>query len=179
MNAMGSRSLALALSAVDPRDTDALEAVAGRFSETDGYLDTLIEHADADESESIAATWLIKRNADAGGMLSAPQTSELVSRLDGVSAWESRLHLCQSVGSFECGRSDAASLVRWLTPMLGHERPFLRAWSLDGLCRVASDHKRYRHKACEATDDAGDDAKASVRARVRRLHKEFPYLNAD
>jgi len=167
------------IGSIYPTDTEALASFASRYGDDPAYESALIDCVDAeDEAISIASTWLIKHAADGGHRFGAEATSALCVRLDGVSAWESALHLAQSVGAFELSPEFAARLVRWLVPMIGHERPFLRAWSLDGLCKVAARHGRYRARAIEAVDDAGDDSAASVRARVRRLRRAFDYLES-
>ena len=89
-----------------------------------------------------------------------------------VTAWEAQLHLCQIARHLTVSAKDAGRFATWLEGLLAHKRPFLRAWSLDALCRMALQHERYRTRALQALDAASRDSAASVAARVRRLRSE-------
>ena len=63
------------------------------------------------------------------------------------------------------------ALARWLEPLLRHERPFLRAWSLDALAHLAAAHPGHGAAYAAALVRALEDDAASVTARARRLAK--------
>jgi hypothetical protein len=86
-----------------------------------------------------------------------------------VTAWQSQLHICQSISYVTVPADLSPDLERWLRPLLDAPRPFLRAWAVDAMCRVYGASRKVTAllKKME-TDDA-----ASVRARVRNLSREF------
>ena len=162
-----------ALTAFDGRATTILGEAEARFARQPGYLAALIDLAgDGEERVSGGATWLIKARLEAGGRLGASETTALLAKLATVTAWGAQLHLCQIAQHLTVSAGDAERLSRWLEGLLAHERPFLRAWSLDALCRIARQHDGYRARALDALEAGERDPAASVKARVRRLRKE-------
>ncbi len=162
-----------ALTAFDGRATTILGEAEARFAEAPGYLEALIALAgEGDARVSGGATWLIKARLEAGGRLGPGETSALLTKLALITAWDAQLHLCQIARYLTFGAGDAERFSSWLEGLLTHKRPFLRAWSLDALCRVALQHEGYRARALEALEAGAQDPAASVKARVRRLRKE-------
>lgn len=158
------------LAAYDGRATTLLTEAAAAFGRHPGYLDDLIALAnDAEQFVSDGSTWLIKHHLEAGQTLSAAQTTALLAQAERLTGWTAMLHLCQSVRDLTIAEADADALARWLRPLLEHQRPFLRAWSLDALCAVAEQWPRFATDARDALARASDDRAASVRARARNL----------
>ena len=62
-------------------------------------------------------------------------------------------------------------MAKVLRADLEHERPFVRAWALSVLVRLAGEEKSIRGWVGEAVEGAEADEKASVRARIRQLRK--------
>ena len=144
-----------------------IEARCGMHSD---YLDQLVVLAgDPASSISSGATWLLKSHLEKQGELSGAQTESLVLNVGAVKDWSAQLHLCQSVRFLEVTDALAEPLVTWLDPLLAHQRPFLRAWSLDALCDVAKHHTRFMTKAQHALKAAHADPAASVKARARNI----------
>ncbi|MDJ0952003.1 MAG: hypothetical protein QNJ94_24085 [Alphaproteobacteria bacterium] len=154
----------------DGRATTLLTEAAAAFGGRPGYLDDLIALAgDAEQFVSDGSTWLIKHHLEKGRALSAAQTSALLAQAGRITGWTAMLHLCQSVRHLIIAEADADALVRWLRPLLAHDRPFLRAWSLDALCSVGEQWPRIATEARDALARASEDRAASVRARARNL----------
>jgi hypothetical protein len=106
---------------------------------------------------------------EAGRELSKLQCRTLISKLETVESWAAQLHLCQVIRHLSPNAQGAEEIVRWLLPLLAHDRPFVRAWSLDALCHVSALYSVYASRAEEALNSATRDAAASVRARARNL----------
>ena len=139
-------------------------------SKQDGYLDLLLSLCGEPEGAvSNGATWLLKSLLEKGEHLSDAQVAALSSQLAAVKDWMAQLHICQSIGHLTVDADSAASVVSWLSPLLSHERPFIRAWALDALCSVAANHPDYLEVARAAHKAASGDAAASVRARCRNI----------
>ncbi len=142
------------------------------FREVPDFHDDLIRLC-CDQRPAIAdgATWILKAELDDGAQLPAVLVDRLVASLDEVQSWPAMLHLCQCIRHLLLSPVQAAALRLWLSPLLRHKRPFLRAWALDGLCHlpdVGQDPPILQH-----LDAMENDPAASVRARARALRKMF------
>ena len=158
------------LLAFDGRNLTALGDIAARHEGDLGYVDGLVALADVSDGQvSQGATWLLKTFLEAGGDVTQSQSRMLISKLDTVANWASQLHLCQLIRYLRPNVQEAKDIVRWLSPLLSHDRPFLRAWSLDALCHIAVDHTAYANRAEKALSSATRDPAASVRARAKNL----------
>ena len=164
--------LRLRICEFDRRSPSILGEAEAEFASEQGYLPALVAlTADPEAATSSAATWLIKSHLEAGGDLSRGQMQRIVDQLAQVNAWDARLHLCQCIQFLTFTLKQAEVLAGWLAPMLASDRPFLRAWSLDALCRLGAHHKALGPHAHAALSQAREDGSASVRARARRLAK--------
>ena len=154
----------------DRKSTDSLKQVIAAFSSNPDYPNALIEFSASEHAQvACGATWLLKAFCEAGGDLSPEQAQELISNVEHITNWDAQLHICQTVGKLTIPEEGADILYAWLEPLTDHDRPFVRAWSLDALCQLALQHRKYLQKANSALQHAADDAAASVRARVRNL----------
>ena len=158
------------LTIYDGKSVTVVSEISARRRDDKKFISHLIQLIDAPENNvSTGATWLIKNHLDDGGNLTPAQTAALVERTTNTDNWAAQLHLCQTFGRLEITESYAKKLLPWLTPLLSHKRPFLRAWSLDALCSLAQRHEYFSEKAKAALKAAADDSAASVRARARNI----------
>lgn len=163
-------NLRSALSAFEGKALTILGEIEAAYGTHSNYVDQLVALAgDPEGTISSGATWLLKSHLEKKGELSAAQTKSLVLGVFALEDWSAKLHLCQSVRFLNVTAALAEPLVSWLEPLLAHRRPFLRAWSLDALCRVATNHSQFRVSAQRALKTAHDDPAASVRARARNI----------
>ncbi|AWW75695.1 hypothetical protein CD351_14765 [Erythrobacter sp. KY5] len=134
------------------------------------YFDALIELAGSRDGHVPAgATWLIKSALEAGHEASSSQAEALIACLPAITGWAAKLHLCQSIGFLDITPRHTAALANWLEPLLQHERPFVRAWSLDALGHLARADESFADRFEAALAAAAKDDRASVRARARNL----------
>ncbi len=155
----------------DGKAISILGETEAEFVNTQGYLAILLELAiDAESNIASGATWLIKSALEKGAKLPARLIENLIDNLDRISAWDAQLHICQSVQYFDIAESEAENLIAWAKPLLDHDRPFLRAWSMDAHCRIGVN---YPHlvSASDIVDRGLADEAASVRARARNLRQ--------
>ncbi|WP_298469130.1 hypothetical protein [uncultured Erythrobacter sp.] len=165
-----AQSLRKRLAQYDGRATTILGEIEAEFGGGTDYLRSLIDlAADPDGNTADGATWLLKAAIEAGTAIELDQVDALFAQLPQVRSWPAQLHLCQSVRYLPISTSSAAGLADWLKPLLNHERPFLRAWSLDALGRLAREHPKYDARFGIALQAAEQDTAASVRARARNL----------
>lgn len=158
------------LSRYDGRATSLLGEAEAAFADRSGYLDALITLS-REPTGHIAdgATWLLKSALETGRELSQAQTEALCDALEDVHSWPAQLHLCQTVRYWQVSSPGAAVLAAWLVPLLAHERPFLRAWSVDALAHIAAAYPEYERRFRKALTTAEQDEAASVRARAGKL----------
>ncbi len=158
------------LAAYDGRSLTILSELAARHRDQSCFLPSLVKLASDDDTIiSEGATWIIKAELEEGRTLSCKDTKTLLLGLDGITAWQAQLHVCQCMRFIPVPDDLAPRLEAWFSALTDAERPFLRAWAVDALCRLngASDKTDALLNRMEA-----DDA-ASVRARVRNLKREF------
>ena len=159
------------LRAYDGRTT-TLTAIEEKYGPKPWYLGALVAMAsDADAKVSDGATWLLKSSLEKGATLSARQTAELVPILESITTWQAQLHLCQALRHIDIPPNYSSTVADWLSPLLHHTRPFVRAWAVSALCDLARQHADCKKSAHAAMDAALCDPAASVRARARSLQK--------
>lgn len=163
------------LSAYDGKAISLLTELAVRVHLRPDYMMTLIALMGRGEGHvSDGATYLIKRALEEGAHLDDDQMDALLANLPALSAWQAILHMCQSVRLLTLMDEHADPLAEWLAGHLDHARPFIRAWSVDGLCHIGERFPAHHARAFAALEAARADDAASVRARVRNLSPGSP-----
>jgi len=162
------------LQAYDGKSTAILGETQARHGSGSSYAADLVDlaaSAEAPDSANVSdgATWLLKAHLESGGMLSAATTRRLFETLDQITAWQAQLHFCQMMAHLNIPAYQAAAVAAWLSPLLQHKRPFLRAWSMNALQHVAAQYPAFAANAAAALTAAEGDSAASVRARARKV----------
>lgn len=145
----------------------AREAAAG-WPASAAWLRRLVD-ACADEEAQSAASWLLLEYVRGGARLNDAATDALVVSLDDVTDGYARLHVCHVLATLELGADHVEPVRDFLRLATRASLPFLRAWSVDTLVRLAKEHDALRADADRALARARKDPAASVRARVRRI----------
>ena len=165
-----SQFLRSMLSEYDGKATTYLGEAEAALSGEDGYLDALVSLRGEEEGHIAGgASWLLKSALEKGRALSEGQIEALAARLPEITGWAAQLHICQSVRLLTVSADSAKRLADWLAGLLNHQRPFLRAWSLDALGVLAEAHSEHGQAFNAALALAHEDEAASVRARARNL----------
>ncbi len=158
----------------DGRAISMLSEIRAKFTQSDDFLSELIDLVDVnDDFISDGATWLIKDCVMSGSKPTEQEITALVQRLDSVSTWPAVLHLCQLAQHISFTSEQAKQFGSWASGFVSHERPFLRAWSMDALQRVARTSHDLSAAAESSLAAAQVDRAASVRARAKK------HLNPD
>lgn len=162
--------LRIALEDYDGRHKAVLEWIRDGIEPVPPLLDEAIALA-ADEERLIAAgaTWVLRAWIEGGAVLDAGAVGRLARVLPRIAADHARQHVCQIVRWIEVPARHAAAFLGFLESCRQSPRPFVRAWAVDGLFRLAVAHPRYAAPADAALGRAREDPAASVRARVRRI----------
>ncbi|MCR9245036.1 MAG: hypothetical protein NXI31_08380 [bacterium] len=159
-----------ALAAYDGKHTDLLESLRDRVEPRAAVLRQCVDLAtDPDARLAAGATWLLRAWVEAGRQPSPGVMARLARALPAVQEHWARLHLCQTVRSLRVPRAHAAAFAAFLGECRLAKKPFLRAWAIDGLHRLALDHPAHEPAARAALEAGLADPAASVRARVRRI----------
>lgn len=158
------------LAAYDGRSPTILSELSARHRSDADFLSDLVRFvSDATPVISEGATWIIKAELEAGQTLSPHDVQRLIRALDGVTAWQAQLHICQSLRYIPVQQDQTGELETWLNGMLDAPRPFLRAWAVDALCKVHGPSAQTMALLLQMETDKA----ASVRARVRNLKKDL------
>jgi hypothetical protein len=152
------------------RSKDSLIEIAMRFADQPHYVDSIITLVgDSEPLLADGATWLVKHHLENNGEMSDAQVNALLAQAQRTTYWIAQLHLCQSIRYLSIPSTQSESLYHWLVLLLRHKKPFVRAWSLDGLWTLAAQYPYFREHAEQARENAMKDSAASVRARAKNL----------
>ena len=158
-----------ALRPYDGRAISMLSEIRANFNQSDDFLSELIDLVGVnDDFISDGATWLIKDCVISGSEPTEQDITALVQRLDSVSTWPAILHLCQLAQHIPFTSEQARQFGTWASGFVSHERPFVRAWSMDALqyaARLSIDLSAAAESSLAA---AQVDGAASVRARAKK-----------
>jgi len=164
------RKLGERLAAFDRKAISIVGEIEADFDQNPQYFSAIVGLAsDHENNISCGATWLIKSSMEKGHRLNSTLLNQLAAGLDEITAWDAQLHICQSVRFFELSSNNAAAFSLWLRKLLDHDRPFVRAWSLDALCRIDAEFPDMNLDTAKDIAAALNDQSASVRARARNL----------
>jgi len=164
------RNLPNALSRFDGKAITLLGQIEAEFGNDPEYLAALIDLLPSDQAHlENGATWLIKDRLERGDKLSQTRTDQLAAMAPTLTDWQAQLHLAQLARHLHPSPAPARVLALEMIELLDHERPFLRAWSLDALVHLAAIYPDFEARAETAKSAALEDEAASVRARARSL----------
>ena len=160
------QTLRTALEGFDGNAVSYLSELQHSLKDTPGFLDDAIALL-ADEAPLIqrGTSWLIRYAEPA---LSEPDIANVSHHLSGITDWQAALHLLQ-LAALSDTLPPPDSWATFARTYLGHKRPFLRAWSIAALCKVATTTPELRAEAESARQSALNDPAASVRARARNI----------
>ncbi|MFK7741326.1 MAG: hypothetical protein AB8H80_13480 [Planctomycetota bacterium] len=124
-----------------------------------------------DSCAAEGASWLLLAwtQSEKGARWTFKLVDELLAAVPGCSGASVRLHLIRCLGLVPHAAEQALGAQELLCDGLEADRPFERAWCLDGLVRLAEQHPACAPVARLALAKGASDPAASVRARVRNL----------
>lgn len=114
------------------------------------------------------ASWLVKHHVWSAG-IDPVQTQQLLDMQRSDGPWEVILHLVQALDKVDVTGLDVSHAGPVLVQTSQHDAPFVRAWSISALARIASKHPKYLSDARSLVTHAllGDE-KPSVIARLKK-----------
>lgn len=164
------RTLSTALAKFDGKAITSLAQIEAEFGNDPEYLAALIDLLPSDQPNlENGATWLIKDRLERGDSLSQTRTDQLAAAAPALTDWQAQLHVAQVARLLHPSPAPARVLALEMIELLDHERPFLRAWSLDALVHLAKLYPEFEARSQQALGEAIEDEAASVRARARQL----------
>lgn len=168
-------SLEESLRAYDGKSTAVLESILGAGAPDAAELREAVALCGSAEPHVAAgASWLLRAWAEAEGVsVGAPLVRRLAVVLPQIEDHWARQHVCQALRSLRVPRPVAEEFAAFVRACVASERPFLRAWAVDGMVRLSAAHSDYRLEAEGMVAAALGDPKASVRARARHLAAEL------
>jgi hypothetical protein len=165
--------LAIALLEFDGKNTQTLLSIAGSFCREENYAACLLALlSEGRPNHHDGSSWLLKHHLENGAHLDERETALLTQKLTHLQNWQAQLHICQLVQYLSLTENQVQKVAAWLHPLLTHNRPFLRAWSVSALVDMSHQHKSIKAAAETALAAAKQDSAASVRARVKKLTLE-------
>lgn len=118
---------------------------------------------------ALGATWLMYHWLKNGAALTKKLVAEQAELLPDVSNKWAQMHITRCVPLIEIHADQASAFAQFLERCCANQMPFLRAWGMDSLYRLALRHDECMPLARAAMEAAQEDPAASVRARLRRI----------
>lgn len=154
----------------DGKNTQLLQGAFQQWSDSSGFVDSLIDLAQREECV-IPATWLLKNWTEQKLSFTVDQQVCLVECLHHTLPWEAALHLLQLLPALTIPNSHAAFVADQLRLLHTHKNKFVRAWAINGFDELSRQHHEYNEEAEAVFAMAEQTEAASVRARVRKILK--------
>lgn len=117
-----------------------------------------------------AGGWLLLESARDNTINPHDALDASAPHLAGVEDWQCALTLLQLADLIATPLKQPKDWARFATAHFTHKRPFLRAWAVNALCRLAAHHPEHLDAASRALTAARSDTAASVRARARNIN---------
>ena len=121
------------------------------------------------EKISEGATWILKAEIENGAALPPDYVDLICDKLDHIQSWQAILHILQLSDKLTLTSNQAQMISCWAEKFLDHQRPFLRAWSLNALIKAMMASTANAEIIESILSRAEEDEAASVRARARKL----------
>ena len=151
---------------------ETLRGLLDHFKGDAAFMDRLLQSACEPDLES-ASTWLMLNFLRNDGACDVEQSSRLISLLPVVEGWQARLHVLQSISELQIPSSLKDNLFEWLLRLIEDKNNFVRAWTYDGLFRLAAQHREYFQEVDALMRRALTFERPAVKARIRNLLKEL------
>lgn len=166
------QQLAAALAAYDGRHVDVLEELRDELRPDAAMLRAAVSlSCDDDVRVAQGASWLLQAWLERGARATPKLVAVLVAALPGVRDKWVRQHLSRCLPLVPLAEASVEAARDFLVHGCRHEQPFVRAWSIDSLHRLAHAHPGCAEPARRALEAGQHDAAASVRARVRNIQR--------
>lgn len=173
-------SIIEALDAFDGKHTDVLEGLVRRKKPDTSLIRDLCALAEVDDVRlQTASTWMLKRYQDDGLSFSPEQIENLLGLIEKDVSWQPKLHILQMMPLFCIPDHRKDRLHAHLIDHLYDENKFVRAWAYNGLAVLAEQYPSYRDEVAGHLKRGQAKEAASVRARIRNVCKDLPWIQAD
>ncbi len=150
---------------------EALEEIYETYAAETDFFPQIVDWTLTDPSLQIAATWLVKHHYDNKASLEESLEEQLIVTCNELKDWQSQLHLLQLLASFSLKKEYLPYLEAFVRKNLESERPFLRAWAMQGLFEIYQLNPALKPELEQRCQEALKMEKASVKARVRKIIK--------
>lgn len=158
------------LAEFDGNAVSFLSETAARYRSEPEFISACIALVgDDDPLIQRGASWIWRDHIKTSKALTEEELNLLLPALGKIKDWGAALHTLQAFDHYSGEALNADVFARFFAAYQNHKRPFLRAWAVNALCRLASHHPDFATVAKNALTAALEDPAASVRARARNI----------
>jgi hypothetical protein len=162
--------LEAALQDYDGKHADILKELRDEFAPTAPVLRRALKLSAHDHVHiAQGATWLLWTWLTAGAKATPRLVAELAALLPRLDDKWVMLHVVRCVPLLVIAPQQAVAYMTFLQRCLAGELPFLRAWAVDSLHRLALEHDAFAGDARRAMEAGAIDPAPSVRKRVQKI----------
>ena len=153
----------------DGKSVNAIMEIHVAHAADGDLMDRLVSLSGRSDLET-GATWLLKHRLENRiDRLDADLARKLAGLLNGLSAWDAKLHCLQIYPHITIATEDSEALFRFALACSKDSNKFVRAWAYSGLHQLAIDHPQYRNSVRTVLDEAGRiETAPSAKVRLRR-----------
>lgn len=152
----------------DGTHTDYLKNLYREYRDDPSFIPATLALLETEEAVEVPSSWVLKHHVDQGEMLSSDQVAQLVKILDGLSFWESQLHLLQIIPNVSLTTAHAEHLEPSIRPFLFADKKFVKAAAFTAYFEIVILIPELQHEFRLICEDALERASASVKVRIRR-----------
>ncbi len=128
-------------------------------------IDIYITHSE----HQTAITWLFKHHYDAKQTIDQEILNVLYLTCNELTEWEARLHTLQIMPHIFIPREAYPQVETFVRKCLEDPKPFVRAWAYQGFYEITRYTPEYISELKSLCEQALQEEKASVKARVRKI----------
>lgn len=166
-------ALEIALGDYDGKHADVLKELKQEFEPTAAVLRQCVRLAGhEDVLIGQGATWLLWSWMSSGARLTPRVIGELAGMLPGFDDKWVLLHLIRCVPLMKVPAEHVPAYAQFLERCCSGKLPFMRAWAMDSLHRMALAHEHLAERSRAAMEAAAVDPAPSVRKRLQKILEE-------
>lgn len=147
--------------------------IYSRYAKNDKFLDNLIQLYLSESDLQKVTSWLIKHHHDKGNTITDSQIRKLLSEVNNLEHWESKLHILQLVPKFRIDKNMSGGIETFVRQAMKSEKKFVKAAAYEAYFEIVKNIPDLQNEFYHTCEQALIDESASIKSKVRKILKEL------
>jgi hypothetical protein len=160
----------------DGTHTEYLQAVYRSHVKDEKFFDTIIRLYLSSTQLKRITSWLIKHHYDYNNQLSQDQIIKILSHVDKLEHWESKLHILQLIPSFDLDIQNAESIEPFIKKALRSEKKFVKAAAYEAYFEIVKLKPGLQREFKSMCEEALKKESASIKSKVKKIIEKLTYV---